>query len=356
MGFNRRSLDCRHAGRSVARAPRHRARPGAAEPDGPLLRQEPRAVHEVQLGRLPDRAFRHLLLPRDRTSPRTDRRLRRERLQPGQLRPQARPGVQGADDHLQDLQRFRAAERHPRRGAGRGGGLRGIDARPDAAAARRASRPALPDHHPRTGARLPVRHHPAVAHPAERAPVGERGALGLRHRILGPGGPGHRAGRGGVRQRPEDDRVRGLRQLQQSAPRLQSRPRRLRVHRVTVGPRGGPPVPVRDAQGDGGGRRGPLRRRLQAEARRLRPAVREVPQGPVQAVPRQGAAGRLRQGPGAETGEVGVHPGAHRRAVALGRPAGDSHGQPQGPRVRHRPGVGEGRIGHSQSHPRLLAG
>ena len=51
---------------------------------------------------------------------------------------------------------------------------------------------------------------------------------------------------------------------------------------------------------------------LQDEAGRVRPAVREVPEGPLQAVPRQGAAGRLRPQPGAEPGEDAVRQRAAR--------------------------------------------
>ena len=46
---------------------------------------------------------------------------------------------------------------------------------------------------------------------------------------------------------------------------------------------------------------------LQDEAGRVRSGVRSLPEGALQAVPRQGAAGRLRPRPGAERGEDPVH-------------------------------------------------
>ena len=71
---------------------------------------------------------------------------------------------------------------------------------------------------------------------------------------------------------------------------------------------------------------GSARRRVrggvQAEAGGVRPAVREVPEGPVQAVPRQGAADGLRPGPRAEPREDALHERADRRAVSDGRPRG----------------------------------
>ena len=63
-------------------------------------------------------------------------------------------------------------------------------------------------------------------------------------------------------------------------------------HRVEVGQGRAAPVPVRAAQERHRRRRERLRRGVQAEARRVRRAVRPVPEGPVQALPRQGAAVR----------------------------------------------------------------
>ena len=49
--------------------------------------------------------------------------------------------------------------------------------------------------------------------------------------------------------------------------------------------------------------------------------VRPLPEGTLQAVPRQGAAGRLRPQPGAEPRQDALRPGAVDRAVAVGRSA-----------------------------------
>ena len=79
-----------------------------------VLQQEQHPLRPLRLAHLHHRPLRDLLLPRARTAPRTDRELRRERLSAGQLRPAARPLGQGAADPVQDPQRVRAAERHPR--------------------------------------------------------------------------------------------------------------------------------------------------------------------------------------------------------------------------------------------------
>ena len=71
----------------------------------------------------------------------------------------------------------------------------------------------------------------------------------------------------------------------------------VRVHRVAVGQGRPAPVPVLAAQERHRRRRERLRRSAQAQAGGVRRAVRPVPQGAVQAVPRQGAAGRLRTQP-----------------------------------------------------------
>ena len=71
---------------------------------------------------------------------------------------------------------------------------------------------------------------------------------------------------------------------------------------------------------------------LQDEAGRVRPAVREVPEGSLQAVPRQGAAGRLRPRPRAEPREDALRRSALDRAVALGRP--DRRRRPATARIR----------------------
>ena len=147
--------------------------------------EEPDPLRHVRLAHLHDRPLRDLLLPGDRAAPRAGGRLRRERVPADQRGPEARSRVQGPADPLQDAQRVRAGERHPRRGPGRRRRLRRTDAEPDAAADRRAAGPALRADHPRADAHLRVRHHPAVADPAERPAVGRRRAVRLRARHLG---------------------------------------------------------------------------------------------------------------------------------------------------------------------------
>ena len=85
-------------------------------------------------------------------------------------------------------------------------------------------------------------------------------------------------------------------------------------------------------------------------AGRIRPGVRAVSEGAVQAVPRQGAAGRLRPRPVAEPGEDPVRRGAVDCAVALGRSDRGRHRQPEGSRARHRADLGEGRLDRPQPH------
>ena len=106
-------------------------------------------------------------------------------------------------------------------------------------------------------------------------------------------------------------------------------PRGLRVHRVAVGQGRPPPVPLRAAQVGDRRRRGRLPGGVQAHARGVRPAVRQVPEGSLQAVPRQGAAGRLRPQPRARTRRRRRSRSALlRRAVALRRPDRRRHRQP----------------------------
>ena len=147
-----------------------------------LLRQEQRPLRHVRVEHLRHRSFRHLLLPGRAKTHRTRRQLRRERVPAGQRGPEARPVVPRAADSLQDAQRVRAGER---RSGGISRGRRRVRravARPDGAADRRALRPAVRPHPSRAHARLPVRHHPAVAHPPELSAVGRRrrGRVGAR--------------------------------------------------------------------------------------------------------------------------------------------------------------------------------
>ena len=147
---------------------------------------------------------------------------------------------------------------------------------------------------------------------------------------------------------PKMTRARGLRQQQQPAPHLQPRSRGVRVHRGEVRQGRHPAVPVRAAQERHRRRRGRLRRSAADEEGRVRPGVRALPEGALQAVPRQGAAGRLRPRPVAEQGEDALRRSALDRAVAVRRSHRGRHRQPQGPRARHRPALVEGRLDRPQ--------
>ncbi len=197
---------------------------------------------------------------------------------------------------------------------------------------------------------------PQSLDPAQRAAVGQRGAVGLHDRHLAPHGPDERARLRGGRHRAEDVGARGLRRVQQPASDLQPGPRGLRVHRVEVGQGRHPPVPLRAAQERDRRRRRRVRRGLPAQARGVRPAVREVPEGSLQGVPRQGAAGRLRAQPVAESPEDEVHLGALHRAGALGRPDGGDGRQPARAGAGHRAAVDQGRHGGAQPDQGLRPG
>ena len=111
--------------------------------------------------------------------------------------------------------------------------------------------------------------------------------------------------------------------------------------------------PVRPAQERHRRRRGRLRRSVPDEAGRVRSGVRALSEGALQAVPRQGAARRLRARPGAERGEDRLRRSAQHRAVTVRRSDRDGHRQPQGRRARHRPGLVEGRRGGPKPDARL---
>ena len=321
------SCVCRRRARG---RPRRRRR--CADPDGPILREEQHPLRSLPVVHLHDRSLRDLLLSRAGTASGARGGVRRERLPAGQRGSQTRSVVQGAADSVQDPQRIRAAERRSARRFLRGRRrVRRADTRPHAAADRRPTRPALRTHHPRADAHLRVRHHPAVAHPPQRAVVGERGAVGLRARPVEPDRPDVGARRGRRRHRAEDDRARRLRQHEQPAPHLQPGPRRLRIHRGEVRQGRHPSVPLLAAQERHRRRRRRVRRGPSDEEGGVRSGLRAVPQRPLQAVPGQGASGRLRPEPGAEPGKDLIRRSALDRAVPVGRSHRGRHRQSQGP-------------------------
>ena len=225
---------------------------------------------------------------------------------------------------FQTEQRVPAAERDSWRSAGRRRRVRRADPQAHRDADGRAAGPALPADGPRADAPVRVRHHPHLADAAQRAAVGQRGPVGLHDRHLAPDRPDDGARRRHRRQRAEDVGDGRLRQLRQPAHGLQPGPRGVRVHRVAVGQGRLAAVPVRAAQVGHRRRRERVPGSVQDRAGGVRPAVRQVPEGSVQAVPRQGAPGRLRPQPGAEPREDVVQQRADRRTVALGRSASPS--------------------------------
>ncbi len=102
---------------------------------------------------------------------------------------------------------------------------------------------------------------------------------------------------------PKMSQLEGYGQTSQPAARVQPRPRGVRVHRVEVGQGGPAAVPLLAPQGHRGRRRERLPRSVPAVGRGVRPAVRPLPQGPLQALPRQGNAVRLRTQPRAQSRE-----------------------------------------------------
>ena len=130
---------------------------------------------------------------------------------------------------------------------------------------------------------------------------------------------------------------------------VHARPRRVRVHRIALGQGRAAAVPLLAAQERHRRRRERLRRGAQAQAGGVRRAVRQVPEGALQAVPRQGAARPTTAATCAEararrrsSSVVSIEPSP------LGRPHRRRGRQPQGPGARHHPALDEGRPGHPQ--------
>ena len=92
---------------------------------------------------------------------------------------------------------------------------------------------------------------------------------------------------------------------------------------------------------------------FQMSARGVGPAVRPLHEGALQAVPRQGAAGRLRARPGPGSAQEPLRQHAVGRAIAVGRSDCRHDRQRPRPRARHRPDLDEGRRDHPQPDERL---
>ena len=112
-------------------------------------------------------------------------------------------------------------------------------------------------------------------------------------------------------------------------------------------------IPVLAAQERDRWRRGRVRGSPQAASGGIRPGVREVSEEPLQAVPRQGATGRLWAEPGAEPAEDEVRQCLLGRAGTVGRNHCRDDRQSQGPGARYRPALGERRVRHPQPDQRL---
>ncbi len=284
------------------------------------------------------------------------RELRRKRVSAGQLGPAPRSRRARAAHHLQDAQRVPAAEHRARRRAGRRARVRRRRAAPHGAADRSAVGSALRADRARADARLPVQHHPDLAHPPQHAAVGARRRRRIRARHLGSARSDDGARRGCRRHHPAHEPDGGLRRFRQPAPGLQPRPRAVRVHRSAVEQRRGAAVPLLAAQERHRRRLEPVRRSVPDVGARIRSAVREISEGSLQGVPRQRAAGRLRTGSVARSRAIAVHGRDFDRAVAVGRPHRHGDRQPSRPGARHHSRVGERRRGRAQPDARLRHG
>ena len=127
---------------------------------------------------------------------------------------------------------------------------------------------------------------------------------------------------------------------------LLARPCDVRVHRGEVGQGRPAPVPLLAAQERGRRRRERLRGSAQGRSGGVRRHVRPVPQGALQAVPRQGAAGGLRPQPRAQARHARI---SRRCCRSRPSPSGDMLAAVVGNiarlRTRHRPAVRQERRG-----------
>ena len=263
----------------------------------PVLREEPDPLRQVRLAHLHDRPLRDLLLPGDRAASRAGRGLRGERVPADQRRPEARPARSRSRSSCS-----RRTASSSRRTSSPGAAQEGVGAFAEPT----RQRMVLPIDEPPDQLYGLIVHElthifefdiiPQGADPPERAAVGER-------RRCRTTSAGHWTPIDLMTVRdaavadivPKMSETRRLRQHQQPAPGpTTSGHAVLRVHRGEVGQGRHPAVPVLAAQERHRRRRGRLRRSVQDEEGRVRPGVRALPEGALQAVPRQGAAGRLR--------------------------------------------------------------
>ena len=346
---------CRSDRRTGPRLVRRRDGP-SRYPVLPLLRQEPGQVRRLPVAHLHHRPLRDLLLPRCRRAPGADRQLRGERVCPDQRRFDARPREPRSARHLQDAQRIRAAEHHSGGGFRRRRRLRRAVPPADRAPHRRAAGPALPADRPRADPPVRVRHHPPLGHPAQHSVVGGRGTRRLHGRRVAAPRPDD-----GSRRRPlghpaGNERLPGRGHERESAPGLQPRPCRLRVHRRALGHGRRPRVPVLPAEVGDRRRQRHLRRRVQHPRRGVRHRVRVLYPTPVPGLPRQGTTRRLRPRSGPRPVRDAVSGGVFDRAFALRGPPRRLRDQSQGSGDRHHPAVDRRRRGGEQPDRGLQLG
>ena len=214
----------------------------------PVLREEPHPLRHVPVAHLHHRSLRDLLLPGARTASRTGRVYAESAYQHVSTELKHELGFKVPlvlfKTHA-EFQQQNVAPMEVPEGVGR---VRRAAARAHGAADRRTARSALSLDYARTDPRVPVRHHPALAGPPRLPAVDRRRHGRLHGRRLVAARSDERARRRGGRHRAEDDGVRGVRRLQQSAHHLQPRPRRLRVHGIEVGQGRHPPVRLLAAQ------------------------------------------------------------------------------------------------------------
>ena len=180
--------------------------------------------------------------------------------------------------------------------------------------------------------------------------MGERRRRRLRGRHLEPARPHDGARRGSRRYRAEDEPDGRLREHDQPATGLQPGPRALRVHRGTLGQGGRAPVPLLAAQERHRRRVEPVRRSVPADGARVRSAVRKILERPVQGLPRQGTASRLRAGSVARSRQNELRQRLLNRAVALRRSHRGGDRQPARSGDGHRAGVVERRRRRPEPH------
>ena len=169
--------------------------------------------------------------------------------------------------------------------------------------------------------------------------MGRRGPRRVHGRRLASPRSDAGPGRGGRRHRAVDDGVPALRRLRERPRGLQPGPRRLRVHRGTLGTRRNPSVPLRAPAQRDRRRRGSLRGSVRPRGGGMGRRVQVLSRRPVRGVSRQGTTGRLRAQPRSRPAAEPLSGRLLAGGVSLGRGHRGDGGQSEGPGSRHRAAV-----------------